>query len=66
MSEPTQPKLKLVSEDGIKFELYIDGKYVKGIHSLNIHCAVDEIMTHTIEYVTAVSGDGKCGKGSVL
>lgn len=59
MNESSQPKLKLVSEDGIKFELYIDGKRVKGIRSLDVHCAVDEIMTHTIEYVTAVSGAGK-------
>jgi hypothetical protein len=52
------PKFILASEDGIKFELLIDGESVKGIRSLTVRGAYDDFMTHEIEYLTAHSGDG--------
>jgi hypothetical protein len=52
------PKFVLASEDGIKFELLIDGESVKGIRSLTVRGAYDDAMTHEIEYLTAHSGDG--------
>lgn len=52
------PKLKLVSPDGVHYDLYIDGKEVKGIRSLVVRCGLDEFITHEIEYLTAASGDG--------
>jgi hypothetical protein len=52
------PKFILASEDGIKFELLIDGESVKGIRSLTVRGAYDEPLTHEVEYLTAHSGDG--------
>lgn len=52
------PKFILASEDGIRFELLIDGESVKGIRSLTVRGAYDDVMTHEIEYLTAYSGDG--------
>jgi hypothetical protein len=52
------PKLLLVSEDGFRFELLIDGESVKGIRSLTVRGACDEHVTHEVEYLTAHSGNG--------
>jgi hypothetical protein len=49
------PKMIFVSRDGREGELYIDGKLVKGITDLTIHASIDDIVRHTIEYVTALS-----------
>jgi hypothetical protein len=53
------PKLILVSQDGIRFDLYIDGESVNGIRTLTVRGAYDEPVTHEVEYLTAHSGKGR-------
>ncbi|MDF1510784.1 hypothetical protein PZE06_21860 [Robertmurraya sp. DFI.2.37] len=52
------PKLQLVSNDGLHFALYIDGKEVKGVNRLTINCEQGYFVTHEIEFLTVASGDG--------
>lgn len=46
------PKLLFVSEDGLRFDLYVDGEKVNGILRLNIHASNDDLVTHEVEYLT--------------
>jgi hypothetical protein len=52
-------KLGFISEDGIKFELYVDGERVSGVRYVNIHAGYDEFVTHEVEYLTLASGKGQ-------
>lgn len=49
------PKMVFVSKDGIDFELYIDGKLVKGIREVGIHAGLDEYVLHEVAYQTGLS-----------
>lgn len=51
--EKYRPSLLFIQENGDRFpKIYQDGKELKGVRSITIRSAYDDITTHEVEFVT--------------
>ena len=54
----TQESLKIIS-NGISTEIYLDGKLVQGVRSLNLSQSLDEMMILNLELVILPNHEGE-------